>query len=156
VNCVKCKKPLTSSRQKKYCSKSCKINVALKSHYLRNKEKYIQRREQWRKDNPLRTKFLYAKADIKRRGRGGLHISYEKCLELWATGCSYCAKNIEIEKGCSLDRLDNSLGYTEDNVVPCCGNCNTIKSDILTFNEMRIAMAAIIQFRKSITDSTLA
>jgi hypothetical protein len=26
-----------------------------------------------------------------------------------------------------IDRVDNSMGYTYDNVVPCCGHCNIAK-----------------------------
>ena len=29
-----------------------------------------------------------------------------------------------------IDRIDNSRGYTIDNVVPCCGICNTMKMDM--------------------------
>jgi hypothetical protein len=29
-----------------------------------------------------------------------------------------------------VDRVDNSIGYTEDNVVPCCGTCNRMKLDM--------------------------
>jgi hypothetical protein len=29
-----------------------------------------------------------------------------------------------------IDRIDNSLGYTEENVVPCCSTCNRMKSDM--------------------------
>lgn len=28
-----------------------------------------------------------------------------------------------------LDRIDSSLGYTYGNVVPCCGECNGMKSN---------------------------
>lgn len=43
-----------------------------------------------------------------------------------------------------LDRKDNSRGYTEDNVVPCCLRCNRIKSDIFSFEEM-VALAEFLQ-----------
>lgn len=29
-----------------------------------------------------------------------------------------------------IDRLRNKTGYTKDNCVTCCGNCNQIKSDL--------------------------
>ena len=147
--CEECGEALTSSRQKKYCSKDCSRLAAQFRYYQTHKVEYTQRREQWRKDNPVRTKYLYARADIKRRDRGGLSITYEECQLLWAMGCSYCGKDVLIEKGCSLDRLDNSLGYLLSNVVTCCGDCNTIKSDILTFDEMKVAMRAILDFRNN-------
>jgi hypothetical protein len=149
MSCVRCNNQLTTSRQKKYCSKKCRMDDAYHRNYLKYKDQYTRRRIKWREDNPIRTKYLYAKADIKRRGRGGLHISYEKCQELWALGCTYCSKNLFEEKGCSLDRLNNDLGYTVENVVPCCGNCNTVRSDVLTHEEMKIAMTAVLNYRRS-------
>src|SRR5208283_1176118 len=35
-----------------------------------------------------------------------------------------------------IDRKDNSLGYTTSNCVSCCGRCNRIKSNDLTYKEM--------------------
>lgn len=29
-----------------------------------------------------------------------------------------------------IDRLDNNIGYTEENCVPCCSDCNTMKMDL--------------------------
>ena len=29
-----------------------------------------------------------------------------------------------------IDRIDNTKGYTSDNVVPCCGHCNWAKKDL--------------------------
>lgn len=34
-----------------------------------------------------------------------------------------------------LDRKDNNKGYTFENVVPCCWECNRLKSDRFTYNE---------------------
>lgn len=40
-------------------------------------------------------------------------------------------------KRLSIDAIDNNLGYIEGNLAICCHRCNSLKSDILTFNEMR-------------------
>lgn len=51
--------------------------------------------------------------------------------------CYYCGGPLP-PKGHGIDRLDNSLGYLKDNVVPCCYPCNRTKSDMLSPEEMRI------------------
>jgi 5-methylcytosine-specific restriction endonuclease McrA len=44
--------------------------------------------------------------------------------KLWGKPCHYCGCDIEVT---GLDRKDSSKGYTLDNVVSCCWNCNTKK-----------------------------
>lgn len=52
--------------------------------------------------------------------------------EIFSNPCSYCGT---LEKvGC--DRLDNSKGHVKSNVVPACYNCNTIRKDLFSFEEM--------------------
>ena len=40
--------------------------------------------------------------------------------------CHYCGKTDWTKMGC--DRIDNSLPHTQDNVVPCCAECNRKKA----------------------------
>lgn len=37
--------------------------------------------------------------------------------------CSYCG----IKEKLGIDRVDNSVGYTKENSVPCCKLCNFMK-----------------------------
>ena len=53
-------------------------------------------------------------------------LTYEEFLAFWQKPCNYCGAEI---KTCSLDRVDASLGYSVDNVVPCCHDCNQFKMD---------------------------
>jgi len=53
-----------------------------------------------------------------------------------------------LETGKCLDRIDNSKKYTNINVIPCCGTCNKIKNNFLSVIEMKIAMSAILNYRK--------
>lgn len=49
-----------------------------------------------------------------------------------------------------IDRVNSKIGYTLGNVVPCCKKCNTVKSDILSGQEMYAAMRVIKKLRSSI------
>jgi len=61
--------------------------------------------------------------------------------------CAYCDIPIErlsvvnkskkLAKRLSIDRVDNDKGYVDGNLVLCCLQCNFIKSNLLTFDEMR-------------------
>jgi hypothetical protein len=67
-------------------------------------------------------------------------ISEEKFRELIFSNCYYCGSEprnnpsdelvnksgLEFKRN-GIDRLINSIGYTNENVVPCCGLCNTAK-----------------------------
>lgn len=38
----------------------------------------------------------------------------------------------------TVDCADNDAGYAKGNLVLCCGRCNSIKSDFLSFDEMMV------------------
>lgn len=46
-----------------------------------------------------------------------------------------------------VDRINSDLGYTKNNCVPCCGDCNLIKNDILSYEEMKVVIAALLEYR---------
>lgn len=67
-------------------------------------------------------------------------ITFEQFLKISSQNCYYC--NIEPKQCCKyentfgdyyyngMDRVDSSKGYTIDNVVTCCWNCNKAKSSL--------------------------
>lgn len=54
-------------------------------------------------------------------------LTEEQFFNIWQKPCKYCGAEI---KTIGLDRLDNKLGYTVDNAVPCCIVCNRMKLDL--------------------------
>ena len=66
--------------------------------------------------------------------------------------CEYCQSKTLNTTGCGLDRKDSSKGYVKENVVPCCTSCNKIKNKELTYEEMKLAMEAILKFRSIKSD----
>lgn len=46
--------------------------------------------------------------------------------------CIYCGSLERIE----VDRMDSSKGYTRLNIAPACHRCNTIKSNVVSYEEM--------------------
>ena len=84
-----------------------------------NKEKY-----QYHKQPKYR--YNAYKRGAEKRGYEFL-LTVDEFTELWNKPCHYC--NVSIE-GIGIDRKDNSLGYTLDNTVTCCTQCNWMKNTI--------------------------
>ena len=65
-------------------------------------------------------------------------LSFELFQKIIVQSCHYCGRKptrtsrvscANHVKTVGIDRLDSSLGYEPKNVVPCCGDCNQMKSD---------------------------
>lgn len=67
------------------------------------------------------------------------NINFNDFENLHKLPCYYCNDLLNNDIGCGhgLDRIDNSKGYTLDNVLKCCGFCNAIRRDRLSVNEMK-------------------
>lgn len=63
-------------------------------------------------------------------------IDEKQWVEISAKNCYYCniePSNVITEYGykySGLDRIDSSLGYIMENIVPCCRNCNLAKNNM--------------------------
>lgn len=76
---------------------------------------------------------------VKNAKNRGLHfdISRRRFKKIIAENCVYCgsgpsnlfARGPTIYKYNGIDRVDNSLGYMEGNIVSCCKYCNRAKQD---------------------------
>jgi hypothetical protein len=101
----------------------------------------------------LRTKLIYRYNALKLRcKREGLifKISYKVYAKKIKSGCYYCGQSVANEIGGGVDRRNNDLrNYTARNLVCCCSDCNKIKSDRLNWREMKIAMTAVMEYRRN-------
>jgi hypothetical protein len=50
-------------------------------------------------------------------------ITREEFNEVRSKSCSYCGSTERI----GIDRIDNGIGYTKDNITSCCKECNLMK-----------------------------
>lgn len=68
-------------------------------------------------------------------------LTKEQFKELTKQNCWYCGQEpAQIKRGYGhapkdayylyngIDRVDNEVGYTEANCIPCCGRCNRMKN----------------------------
>ena len=88
----------------------------------------------------LRIAFSAIRSSAYARGLS-FDLSYSDVVRLIKQPCRYCGDDRGLRRG--LDRMDSSLGYTLDNVVPACVDCNNAKSDVFTFEEMLVIGRAI-------------
>lgn len=89
---------------------------------------------------------LYQRYKIKR----GMNVTltYEELIDFINNPfCHYCNSEVEYfkytrakngehtKRAYHLDRKDNNEGYTKDNLVVCCWECNRLKSNRFTYEE---------------------
>lgn len=72
------------------------------------------------------------------------NLSRDFVIQALISPCTYCG-----DKSIGLDRLDNKLGHTEENCVPCCLECNNARMDNFSHEEMFIIGKAIKQVKDS-------
>ena len=94
-----------------------------------------------------RARYQQHKISAEKRGIEST-LSYEDFYILKSQDCFYCdIPNFFLEEysthlhvntpWMTLDRKDNSKGYTKENTVACCYLCNRIKSNFFSVEEMR-------------------
>ena len=94
------------------------------------------------------------KASANKRGYV-FELSVDEVSLLCQQLCSYCGKepsqvlnSFPNFKYNGIDRVDNSLGYTDGNCVPCCKLCNRMKG-ILSVDDFKEHIKTIIFFQRS-------
>lgn len=115
--------------------------------------------KEWHKNHPNRRgkehyytpvrRFKHGIRSAKQRNLVWI-ISMEDFQLLIKQPCYYCNNQLGKQEhgGSGLDRIDSSKGYELHNVLPCCPTCNLIKNTSLTVEETKVAVQAIIMYRK--------
>lgn len=111
------------------------------------------RGKHWRMANQanLHVRYLYAKSSAKNTKKPFLLTEVEY-VRIVSQPCFYCNSQMgDVSFGGGLDRINNdkTIGYTIDNVLPCCGICNRLRGYLLTVDETRVAVNAILKLRRS-------
>lgn len=76
-------------------------------------------------------------------------LTFEEYSELISKPCFYCNNAMNTPSfGRGLDCINNNLGYTIDNVLPCCTTCNQTRSNKFTVEETRTMIQAVLTLRK--------
>jgi hypothetical protein len=102
-------------------------------------------------------KHLYSGVKGRKKSKErGFNITFDQFKKLVKSPCHYCGSKGYVSKGHrdwsadvlvnGLDRLDSSIGYLYDNVVPCCRVCNSAKSD-MKYSEFMDWIDMLIKYR---------
>lgn len=109
--------------------------------YRDNPKEYVRRyaaiKREMNKDKPL--PLIQRYQGLRRRTiKEGLEftITFDQFDMYQYLPCFYCDKIFDQKAGHGLDKFEPKLGYTPANVVRCCPNCNRLKSDLVTGEEM--------------------
>lgn len=84
---------------------------------------------------------------IARRRNCPFTLSRDVYASLISNQCIYCDGPLP-QTGMGLDQMVPMRGYTTENAVPCCEQCNRIKADIYTYDEMLLIGAAVRRVRQ--------
>lgn len=91
--------------------------------------------------------YIYNELQQHRKKQTLFDLTFEEFLEIIKNKtCHYCGEELVYEeysrfwgktnsRAHQLDRKDNELGYTKNNLVTCCWECNRLKSNRFTYEE---------------------
>jgi hypothetical protein len=99
-------------------------NEYQREHYRTSPEYQKYQREYWQSP---RGKFSIYRTRAKRKNIE-FTLTLEQFKNIILQPCHYCGEYLEEKEHCGVDRVDNNLGYTLVNCVPCCRRCNRWKS----------------------------
>lgn len=119
------------------------IPIEFEKANKRRREKRVSENKPYRKTTYInRRRLTYRSFDKKRGLENDLTVEYIE--DAFKQPCSYCGA-----PATGLDRLDNTVGHTMSNCVPSCYDCNIIKSDIFSYDEMKVLGLYIKMIKKS-------
>jgi len=125
-----------------YC-KECG-NSRSRVYSKENNEKQRARAKKYKNEKGETPEYRYGqyKSDAIKIGRE-FSLSFEQFFTFWQKDCSYCGGEI---KTIGLDRVNSKVGYEIDNIVPCCFDCNRLKSNRV-LEEWLSKMEKILKFK---------
>ena len=133
-------------------SEGRKRTMAKYSRSEKGKENSKRGQDKYRKT--LNGRFKLAQKTAKRRELSWEINEYDY-KKLITQNCFYCNNSLALG-GVGLDRLDNSGGYSNDNVVPCCPTCNKARGNWWTPEETKVAIRAVYGYRRGIQGYVLS
>jgi hypothetical protein len=137
---------LRASHEKWYSQNRERKLAANAKRYRKNIE--LSRERSRVRHRTIRSRWTMGKSIARRRGLN-FDITFEEYTALMERPCSYCLNvfSSPIGTGVGLDRIDNTKGYTPNNVLPCCGFCNRLRGNQLSVQETCAVVNALLDFR---------
>lgn len=133
---------LCNKHYKRNIGRTEKYKKMKRDYYVKNKKSIVAYRNT--RKHILEYRYVQGKNEAKSRNKN-FTLTLDEYKIIMTNICHYC--DTILTSGFSLDRKDNNIGYTKNNVVPCCSKCNTFKRDLLTYAEMLKVISVLKELR---------
>ena len=134
---------LAEKSRKYYQDHKEEVKIVSKKYYETHKRPYSaykDRLKSWRET--LKGRFSQSKSKMKEKW----NLTFEEYqIILKDNECHYCGKELN-KSGSGLDKKDPNGIYEVSNVVPCCKNCNIMKNNFLSYEEMVVVGKALKKY----------
>ena len=117
-----------SNNTTRWYRKFIKDKVICKSCYQKERLKNETVAQTRRRNNRKWNRSFKGAVKAAKAKNATLELSQQE-WEFKTKVCFYCSKDLSLYTGVKLDRVDNSKGYTNENTVGCCRQCNVAKNN---------------------------